>query len=80
MDTLYTFWGDITHYKTESVHFLGRMDPATKLHRLLVRKHPVQGVEGFRDFRVLGFGFGVAGLRFWGLGLEVEGLGFRFRG
>ena len=23
MDTLYTFWDNITHYKTESVHILG---------------------------------------------------------
>ena len=31
MDTLYTFWGyNITHCKTESVHFLGLMNSATK--------------------------------------------------
>ena len=30
MDTLYTFWDNITHYKTESVHFLGLMNSATK--------------------------------------------------
>ena len=30
MDTLYTFWDDVTHYKTESVHFLGLMNSATK--------------------------------------------------
>ena len=30
MDTLHTFWDNITHYKTESVHFLGLMNPATK--------------------------------------------------
>ena len=32
MDTLYTFWDTITHYKTESVYFLG-----TKLFRQVVR-------------------------------------------
>ena len=30
MDTLYTFWDNITHYKTESVHFWGLMTSATK--------------------------------------------------
>ena len=30
MDTLYTFWGNITHYKTGSVYFLGLMNSATK--------------------------------------------------
>ena len=30
MDTLYTFWDNITHYRTESVHFLGLMNLATK--------------------------------------------------
>ena len=30
VDTLYTFWDHITHYKTESVHFLGLMNSATK--------------------------------------------------
>ena len=30
MDTLYTFWGNITHYKTESVYFLGLMNSATR--------------------------------------------------
>ena len=29
MDTLYTFWDSITHYKAESVHFLGLMNSAT---------------------------------------------------
>ena len=31
MDTLYTFWDNITHYKTESVHLLGLMNSATKI-------------------------------------------------
>ena len=31
MDTLYTFWDNITHYETESVHFLGLMNSATKI-------------------------------------------------
>ena len=31
MDTLYTFWDNTTtHYKTESVNFLGLMNSATK--------------------------------------------------
>ena len=30
MDTLSTFWDNITHYKTESVHFWGLMNSATK--------------------------------------------------
>ena len=44
MDTLYTFWDNINHYKTESVHFLGLMNSATKV-----------GL----GFRALGLGFGV---------------------
>ena len=31
MDTLYTFWDNITHSKTESVYFLGLINSATKL-------------------------------------------------
>ena len=31
MDTLYTFWDNITHYKTESVDFWGLMNSATKI-------------------------------------------------
>ena len=31
MDTLYTFWDNLTHYKAESVHFLGLMNSATKI-------------------------------------------------
>ena len=31
MDTLYTFWENGTHYKTESVNFLGLMNSATKM-------------------------------------------------
>ena len=30
MDTLYTFGDNITHYRTESVHFLGLMNSETK--------------------------------------------------
>ena len=30
MDTLYTFWDNISQYKTESVHFWGLMNSATK--------------------------------------------------
>ena len=31
MDTLYTFGDNITHYKAESVYFLGLMNSAAKL-------------------------------------------------
>ena len=31
MDTLYTFWDSIAHYKTKSVHFWGLMNSATKV-------------------------------------------------
>ena len=30
MDTLYTLWGNITHFNTKSAHFLGLMNSATK--------------------------------------------------
>ena len=30
VDTLYTFWDNITHSKTKSVHFWGLMNSATK--------------------------------------------------
>ena len=30
MDTLYTFWDNITHSKNKGVHFLGLMNSATK--------------------------------------------------
>ena len=30
MHTLYTFWDNTTHYKTESVHFGGLMNSATR--------------------------------------------------
>ena len=36
MDTLYTFWDNITHYKTESVYFWGLMNSATKTGMMLV--------------------------------------------
>ena len=32
MDTLYTVWDNITHYKTKSVHFLGLMNSASKTY------------------------------------------------
>ena len=40
MDTLYTFWDNITHYKTESVHFLGLMNSATKTLKEILRQSP----------------------------------------
>ena len=36
MDTLYTFWDKITHYKPESVYFWGLMNLATKLVSLFL--------------------------------------------
>ena len=61
MDTLYTFWDNSTHYKTESVHFLGLMNSATKIRGL-----GASGLygSGFRVFR----GFWV---------FRAQGLGFR---
>ena len=50
MDTLYTFWDNSTHYKTESVHFLGLMNSATKCLGFTVLV-----------FRVYGSGFTVSG-------------------
>ena len=44
MDTLYTFWGNITHYKTESLNFLGLMNSATKG----LGGSRVLGLRGFR--------------------------------
>ena len=34
MDSLYTFWDNTTHYKTESVHFSGLMSSVTKYRTL----------------------------------------------
>ena len=36
MDTLYTFWDNITHYRTESVHFWGLMNSATKVSKVMI--------------------------------------------
>ena len=36
MDTLFTAWDNITHYKTESAHFWGLMNSATKLFLLSI--------------------------------------------
>ena len=38
MDTLYTFWDHVTHYKTKSVHFSGLMNSATKLRVYVLRR------------------------------------------
>ena len=35
MDTRYTFWDNITHYKAESVHFGGLKNSATKARALV---------------------------------------------
>ena len=45
MDTLYTFWDNITHYKTESVHFLVLMNSATEIPRA----QAVGDVAGLQD-------------------------------
>ena len=47
MDTLYTFWDNITHYKTESVHFLGLMNSATKWFRASTEKKLKSGSRMF---------------------------------
>ena len=56
MDTLYTFWDNIAHYKTESVDFLGLMNSATKrkMKRLRsrgkqVREHETTGTKEARN-------------------------------
>ena len=62
MDTLYTFWDDITHYKlkvytlwenithhkTKSVHFWGLMNSATKRGSGTWPGEP-SGLSGFRN-------------------------------
>ena len=57
MDTLYTFWDNITHYKTKSVDFWGLMNSATKgIYRPWVRLVMRIGVCKYPDvFVVLGF-------------------------
>ena len=40
MDTLYTFWDNITHYQTESIDFLGLMNSATKVPFSLALHYP----------------------------------------
>ena len=49
MDTLYTFWDNITHYKTESVHFLRLMNSANKRRflRALSRVLAKQALQAF---------------------------------
>ena len=55
MDTLYTFWNNITHDKTESVEFLGLMNLATK-----VSETPLRCLgPRVSEFRVRGLGFRV---------------------
>ena len=57
MDTRYTFWDNTTHYKTESVYFLGLINSATKkklrqpptLNRILTEELPFPA-EGLRHF------------------------------
>ena len=48
MDTLYTFWDNITHYKTKGVHFLGLMNSATRFSCLGSPKSlGKQAISGF---------------------------------
>ena len=50
MDTLYTFWENITQYTTEGVHVLERMNSATKdLGILCSTKQIVVTFEAFMD-------------------------------
>ena len=55
MDTLYTFWDNTTHYKTDSVsvHFWGLMNSATKVQGLVCLLREIEGqvAKGF-GFRV----------------------------
>ena len=44
MDTLYTFWDSITHYKTESVHFLGLMNSATRSRKRATTTKKTKGI------------------------------------
>ena len=41
MDTLYTFWDNITHSKNKRVHFLGLMNSATKVISTLNSVAPI---------------------------------------
>ena len=43
MDTLDTFWDNITHYKTESVHFWGLMNSTTKFRGSITIGFRVKG-------------------------------------
>ena len=58
MDALYTFWDNITHYKTECVHFLGLMNSATKLIQHLFPTSALKLVLARRTIEVY-IGFGV---------------------
>ena len=40
MDTLYTFWDNITHTRTKSVHFWGPLNSATKSCQIVKFKLP----------------------------------------
>ena len=75
LDTLYTFWDNITHYKTESVHFWGLMNSATESfsgnpkarHGKLVEVQVRPQAEAPRNLKLFGFG-GFRGFGFGGLG------------
>ena len=63
MDTLYTFWGTSTHYKTESVNFLGLMNSATN------PKGPSTQIVGFQGPKTIqSMGFGTKDPAIWVLG------------
>ena len=54
MDTLYTFWENITHYKTDSVHFWGLRHSATKVFGFLeeVRLKPPRRSAQHEDVEI----------------------------
>ena len=70
MDTLYTFWDNIIHYKTKSIHFLGLKNSATKLK---ARPALANGPEHIAQ--IVELPLGTNAVR--GSGLYAFGLGFR---
>ena len=53
MDTLYTFGDTITHHKTESVHFWGLMNSATKNIGAKIIANTILGVP-YYNYSILG--------------------------
>ena len=81
MDTLYTFWDNSTHYKTESVNFLGLMNSTAKV----LRHGAVLTADGVESWAYFGHPcfcsvvFGYSGFRAWFLAYRFRAwaLGFR---